>query len=274
MNFLKLCFNKEDYKTKGEENGIQNNQSIFNEEDNTKNGKITQEDILSNKLLQEKFIDEPEIEYKHKEMGPMTPQENMIFLLNLISVDNYTEIKNKIFNFLDINFEENEGICADGLSSKAIKDKMYIEIYSKLSMDINEYIKKKINDDKTLFRKTIINNCNQIFHNKLEIIEGNEDKIKSDFLGTTNYIIYLIKVGILRKKVGLDCIESLLERYEQSSTEKEKEIYLESMLLILNKFGQCIYTSKKKNYIEKLNELIDKRMIKIKIGRASCRERV
>ena len=178
-----------------------------------------------------------------------------ILLSSLIS-DNYNIIKAQIFEKIkdDINIQNK---FSEILFKKAVSDtEDNVELFSKLVKDLDKELSQK-NESKdknkkaySIFRTILIDKCRTFFQNIEEFdryinekdIEDRNNKLKKFFLGNINFISGLIKIKIISKKVGSDCLEDLYDRYQKTELDKTmRELILEALILFTEKFGRIIY---------------------------------
>ena len=161
--------------------------------------------------------------------------------INIISPKNYLLIKNNILNIL-INNEENSGtIFINILYPIAIAQKKYQPIYAKLCKDLDKYFNKK-DKTKSLLRTQLMKYCTANY-NKLKTSIGNINNIVNNI----SFIGELINVRMVSKKVGLQCLNYLINNFYQYNNDKnliykksEKYIYLDCIINFLNKFANTV----------------------------------
>ncbi|MCQ2816540.1 MAG: MIF4G domain-containing protein [archaeon] len=187
-------------------------------------------------------------------------------ILNTLTVDNYESVKQKLYEIL-IQAEINQLKFIEVLLKKAINEKYYVSLYSKLCNEINELIAKKTGNDKTLLRSKLIEKTSQIFSrfvNKENFDDPDyEFKIKKYLIGNVNLIGELIKVKILPLKAGFTCLEDLIEKYKEDTIPKSKLLHFEAFLVMLDNFGKTVFLKGKRNYIEHIDFYIDEVLPKI-----------
>ena len=208
---------------------------------------------------------------------------DLIELLNMLTVDNYEETKNSIFNIIskDINYQEK---FLDVLLQKAVNEKAFVNLYAKLCKELDDILPQrteKINNSKkvpSIMRTKLLDKCREIFkidnNNQFNdyIKESDpserEEKLKKFILGNVNFIGELIKNQILSRKNILGCINNLFKRYEKEGGDKLLKLFnLEGIVILIDKLGTLLKNQKGKikenelkefenkidNYINKLN---------------------
>ena len=204
--------------------------------------------------------------------------------LNILTNDNYDDIKKIIFNKIQDNVDNQEKFL-DVLFMKAVNEKHYVRLYAKLCKDLDRELpqKKEKIDNKTtpnknappssLMRNKLVDKCREIFkiddNEKLnEYIKSKDkdeqnQKIKKFVLGNVNFIGELINVQLLSKKVVFNCIKNLFQRYEKNEENDTKNYNLEAIIILTDKFGTLVKNSIIKEdisleYNSKINEIIEK----------------
>ena len=193
-------------------------------QDNPLNIKVSNSTIKTqnpNNIKEEEDNNEEDSDFMNKDLR--------ILLSSLIS-DNYNIIKAQIFEKIkdDINIQNK---FSEILFKKAVSDtEDNVELYSKLVKDLDKELSQK-NESKdknkkaySIFRTILIDKCRTFFQNIEEFdryinekdIEDRNNKLKKFFLGNINFISGLIKIKIISKKVGTDCLEDLYDRYRKT----------------------------------------------------------
>lgn len=165
---------------------------------------------------------------------------DLIELLNMLTVDNYEETKNSIFNIIskDINYQEK---FLDVILQKAVNEKAFVNLYAKLCKELDVILPQrieKINNSKkvpSIMRTKLLDKCREIFkidnNNQFNdyIKESDpserEEKLKKFILGNVNFIGELIKNQILSRKNILVCINNLFKRYEKEGGDKLLKLF-------------------------------------------------
>ena len=243
----------------------------------------------------------------NKEMSKDNFKFQIIEILNTITVDNYEEILNRLSIFIYkvdnkgnniynkiIKPEillENQFRFVEIIIDKAIKENGYVKLYAKLCSDlyllldkvINKYsdinIRKQIYNSENL-KSLLIGECKQRFNDyQFDDIYENEKGeerdveydmiiIKKKFLGNINFIVELINVKLLSQKVGFDFLDILYRNYkEKEKNDKNKYLYLEGMVTLLNKFGKIVSERKNERHIQNLNNYMNDYIIPIINGK-------
>ena len=236
---------------------------------------------LSKEIEQaEKYIQELK-----KKMEENTKRNDIIGLLNMLTVDNMNNILNKILILVSKNKEDellldkdivcNEYILIKIIIDKAITERRFVNLYAKLSFELfqklNDIIYNNINFKKILMEecKMKFNELNNIKVNENDDINMDDEKnylIKIKFLGNIDLICELINVNILNHDIGFYYLKELFNKYYyiNNNTDVLKEIEkfkkylcLEAIVNFLSKFGKKIYESKNINSFKCLNYFID-----------------
>ena len=160
-------------------------------------------------------------------------------LLNIISINNYQEVKKKIKNIIKENSSGQEKLV-DILFIKAIYEPYFQPLYAKLCAELDKFLMNKKETIKSPFRLKIIDNCQKNFVS-LKKSTNNKNYV----LGNVSFIAELINSQLISKKGGTQCIRNLLEKFETFSKEDTsidnriqiKYLYLESVIIFLEKFA-------------------------------------
>ena len=65
-------------------------------------------------------------------------------------------------------------------------------------------------------------------------------------MGNVNFITELMKIKILSKKVGPDCLKNLYDRCQKVDLDKTlRELTIEAIIVFTEKFGRIIYEEDK-----------------------------
>ena len=185
-------------------------------------------------------------------------KEEIKQLLNEISFNLYHEPKNKLKILLNNNIL-NQDFFIDTIYQLSIKQLNFQQIYSNLFKDIYHYLSLNKNELK-FFRKKLILKCKQNLTNK-KICRTNQ-KLINDNLAL---IGELINSKIFPKKMGLRCLHYLLNKFDKYSNKNNNEIkyiYLECIIILLNKICSYIYNYQKERthpeFDEEINSIINK----------------
>ena len=184
-------------------------------------------------------------------------------LLNIMTKDNFEEIKLKILEIIKDNME-NQDKFLEIIFLKSLLEKSYVTIYAKLIKDLNKELpqkkdkknnsRKKPGKISTIFREKLLEKCKNIlkfeeknFLNQL-IKEENEQereiKMKKIILGDALFISELISIKILSKKAGCECIDYLFKKYKEGNNKKLKLINIQAIIIFLDKLGTLIQNQK------------------------------
>ena len=211
--------------------------------------------------------------------------------LNILTVDNYKSIADKIYEIIEKDIESQEKFL-DVLFNKSVNEKAFVGLYAKLCKDFDKKLPQKapLKEDKktdkpkksnSIMRTKLLDKCREIFkiennekfdeYIKVQDKEERNIKLKNFVLGNVNFIGELIKIQILSKKIVKQCLNNLLARFNDSkSDESLNMINLEAVVILLNNFGTLLKEREKKlkeddkkafnnvvdEYLQKLEEII------------------
>ena len=225
--------------------------STKNSNNNRINLKVNKNDIRIIEL-KEKPIKH---NYLNKDLQKISPiLSDILENINIITPNNYFTVKNKILKLITDN--NNMSIeFVNILYSVSINQIKYQPIYSKLFKDIDKFYHKK-DKSKSIIRTHLMKLCKTNFK-KIKVRLENIKNITNDI----NFIGELINTQMVSKKVGLQCLTHLFNKFQKYNEEKsfinkfdEKYLYLENIINLMNKFGTCIYFYQKERIRD--NELI------------------
>ncbi len=199
---------------------------------------------------------------------------DLIELLNILTVDNYEETKQLIFNKIskDINYQEK---FLDVILPKAVREKAFVNLYAKLCKELDIILPQRTENNNnskkvpSIMRTKLLDKCREIFkidnNNQFDdyIKESDpierEIKLKQFILGNVNFIGELIKNQILSRKNILVCINNLFKRYEKEGGDKLlKLLNLEGIVILIDKFGTLLKNQKGKIKENDLKEFENK----------------
>ena len=187
-------------------------------------------------------------------------KEEIKQLLNEVSSNVYHEPKNKLKLLLNNNIL-NQEYFIDTIYQLSLEQLTFQQMYSNLFKDIYHYLSSNKNELK-FFRKKLILKCKQNLMNK-KICEKNQKIINNNI----TLIGELINAKIFPKKMGLKCLNYLLDKYNKYSTKNNKEvqyIYLECVIILLNVICSFIYNYQQYRTHTEFNEEIIKIINKLK----------
>ena len=270
-----------------------NPNKIINENEECNNSLDIKEKMewARNDLSKEIEQAEKYIKDLRKKMEENTKKNDIIFLLNMLTVDNFTEILNKILILItkennetlsDKDIIYNEYILIDVVADKAITEKRFVNLYAKLCYELyNKLNDKKYND--VNFNSILMEECKIKFNdlNKESNSDNNNDNnnninindekyflIKKKFLGNIDFICELINVNIFIQDFGFYYLDELYKKYNEiiGSNEIEKfkkNLCLEAIVNFLSKFGKKINHKKNNNNSKYINDFINNNLTKI-----------
>ena len=194
--------------------------------------------------------------YINNEYQNISPKfSDIIENLNIITPNNYFLAKDKILKLLGNHDNNILKEFVNVVYTIAIKQREYQPIYSKLFKDLDKFYHKK-DKSKSIIRTHLMKLCKSNFKRIKTNLE-NIKYISSDI----NFISELINSQMVSKKVGLQCLTHLFNKFEKYNEDKnfvnrkeEKYLYLDNIINLLNKFATCIYCYQKEKIRD--NELI------------------
>ena len=178
-------------------------------------------------------------------------------LLNILTVDNYEETKNLIYDKISSNIQFQEKFL-DVLFQKAINEKAFVNLYAKLCKELDKSLPQRMETNQnngkinkknpSIFRSKLLDKCREIFKidNNTKINEyiketdpfEREIKLKKFILGNVNFIGELIRNQIISRKNVFGCITNLFKRFEKEGGDRQlKLINLEGIVILIDKFG-------------------------------------
>ena len=236
-------------------------------------------------------------------------KEKYLELLNILTIKNYAIIfmklldlinnnnneSNNTININKTNFEillNNQLIFVEIIVEKAIKEKSYISLYSKLCKDLYLqlmsnyiYINKKKAKGENL--KSIINSeCRQKFDecdiitllylekDKFNDKENMFEYLKNKIIGVIDFICELIKFKMISQKVGLEYLDILHKRIinfdndiknfeDINYLKRYKYLYIEGEVDLLEKLSKIIIERKKPKHVQNFKNFIEDYIIPI-----------
>ena len=253
-------------------NNIINNNELNKENENWKRSDFTKETEIA-----EKFIKE-----LNKKMLENNKQNNIIGMLNILTMDNLNDVLNKILTLITRNEDnfilsdeeiiKNEYILVKAIINKAVMEIRFVNLYAKLSKELYHKL-NNVSYNKENFKTIIIEECKIKFNelNKNEVVFKNrvislDDEeiilIKKSFIGNIDFICELINVEFLEEDIGFYYLEELNKIYNNNENPEQndkfkKNIALEATVNFLSKFGKKIFSGKNINNINKLNNFIN-----------------
>ena len=203
----------------------------------------------------------------YKEVKTDSVKLKITEFLNILTVDNYNEISEKIYEIIEKEIGNQEKFL-DILFNKIVSEKVSVGLYAKLCKDFNKKLpqKSRLMEDKksdkpkkysSIMRMNLIDKCREIFrienndkfdeYIKVQNPQERNIKFKNFILGSINFIVELIKIGIISKKIVKQCLDILFSRfYDINSDEFFKIVNLEAIVIILNNFGTLLKKKEKK----------------------------
>ena len=223
-----------------------------------------------------KVAEENKIKLKESDEKDKTKNE-LRELLNILTKDNYDNIKCKILEIIKENVKLQEQFLGI-FFLKAVREKSYGELYAKLCKYLNRELpqkskkNEKAKNPSSFFREKLIEKCREILKstNFDKYIKEDDPiekqiKIKKFILGNVNFLTELIKIKLLSKKIMPECIDYLFEKYKNETDKHLKLIHVESIVIFTDKFGSLVHSEKNnmkseeiKIFKKKLEEIFEK----------------
>ena len=208
-------------------------------------------------------------------------EEKLNYYLDKINLDNYDFVRKEILELIKDSAELQDKFV-DAVIKTSISKSPFCEIYAKLCKNLDKELPKKSEgEDKkaeskkgtSLMKINLIDKTRVLFTSE-KFEEGNKDehkyekdnRLKKNMFGITHFLIELIKVHILSKKVVSSCFQSLFSRYEKNKGDEAlKAIYIETIIIFVELFEKLILSKDNKlskeeaeEYAEKVDEIIKK----------------
>ena len=223
-----------------------------------------------------KVAEENKIKLKESDEKDKTKNE-LRELLNILTKDNYDNVKCKILEIIKENVKLQEQFLGI-FFLKAVREKSYGELYAKLCKYLNRELpqkskkNEKAKNPSSFFREKLIEKCREILKstNFDKYIKEDDPiekqiKIKKFILGNVNFLTELIKIKLLSKKIMPECIDYLFEKYKNETNTHLKLIHVESIVIFTDKFGSLVHSEKNnmkseeiKIFKKKLEEIFEK----------------
>ena len=223
-----------------------------------------------------KVAEENKIKLKESDEKDKTKNE-LRELLNILTKDNYDNVKCKILEIIKENVKLQEQFLGI-FFLKAVREKSYGELYAKLCKYLNRELpqkskkNEKAKNPSSFFREKLIEKCREILKstNFDKYIKEDDPiekqiKIKKFILGNVNFLTELIKIKLLSKKIMPECIDYLFEKYKNETDTHLKLIHVESIVIFTDKFGSLVHSEKNnmkseeiKLFKKKLEEIFEK----------------
>ena len=255
LNRLELRINNENNHFKQNLNNIENNS--INEIDSEDENNIT--------FSQDKITNSQKINIEKEIIINNNIENELNYLLNIISIGNFPIILNKLINIiLDSNekiFEQNKFIFIELIIKRSIFDLKYLLLYSILIKNINSKIIKKAQiDDKNLIN--IIKSSLQKKFNDYIYVENDSthDYFKKKIFGIIECITSFIYFDIINTEIGIDYLNKLYNIYLNEQNNDIKNIYLNIILLFIDKLGKILYIRNDISNITNLNNFINEKI--------------
>ena len=241
------------------------------------NSKINLENVeieQEKKVILKSIPKRGKINKKEKEM--ISPKDNIIIeesfiiavqnFLNSIT-NSYENSKNGLIDIIGKDIPKQEKYV-DIVFDYALNNGPTIPLYAKVCRDIDRTLVSKKEKTKSAMRVKLIDKCKKYFRNepKEEIITK---LIYTHVINNVNFIAELISSQMISKKVGVQCINNLFEKYTATISNESKFtlclLYIDSIVTLLDKFCTCVLYYQRsrirKDDLEKfekdINELVE-----------------
>ncbi len=171
-------------------------------------------------------------------------RSDLIELLNIIEIDNFQLVKKRICLLL-YHQPPNQEKIIDIIFERGIKEFYFQPLYAKLCKELDKALSNKKDKAKTPLRVRIIDNTKKYFKNLKNTIED-----RNQTIGIISFIGELINIQMVSKKAGIQCMRNIIEELEKNNNENKinnniYEIYIESLIIMLNIFATaCRYYQK------------------------------
>ena len=279
-NELRKKFNK------GEMQQIINRYSKPNKISQTNKNEINK-DINIDKWKRIDFTKETEeaekyIKELNKKMEENCEQNNIIGMLNILTMDNLDDVLKKLMTLITRNEDnfilsdeeiiKNEYILIKAILNKAILETRFVNLYAKLSNELFHKL-NNVSYNSDNFKTIIIDECKNKFNelskneniSKNKVVSLDDEKIiliKKSFIGNIDFISELINFNLFTENIGFYYLEELNKIYNNNNyseqTDKLKmNIALEATINFLSKFGKKIFSNNNIYNINKLNNFIN-----------------
>ena len=256
---------------------ISNKIGIKNDTTNNNNDLWKRSDFTKETKEAEKYVKE-----LNEKMEENTKKNNIIGMLNILTVDNLNDVLNKIMilitrnedNFIlsDEEIIKNEEILVKAILNKAIMEIRFVNLYAKLCKELFHKL-INVSYNSINFKILLINECRNKF-NELNIMENlfkdkminlNDEKLllmKKEFIGNVDFISELIETNFFIEDIGFYYLEELDKIYNKEGgleplIKFQRNTALEATVNFLSKFGKKIFSDKKIDNINNLNNFIN-----------------
>jgi hypothetical protein len=193
-----------------------------------------------------------ETKAKLEEYRKLDPVRNQLKeYLNILTVDNYDEMKAQIFDKIKGDVEDQRKFL-EVLFKKAVSEKAFVSLYAKICRELDRDMPQKSEKDprQSKMRSYLVDKCREIFKTDYSKIdqyiketdpEERQNKLKKFLLGNVNFIAELINSKLLSKKIVFQCIANLFSRIEKEDEQGIiKLINIEAIVILMDKFGTLI----------------------------------
>ena len=202
-------------------------------------------------------------------------EEKINYYLDKINSDNYDFVRKEILELIKDSTEIQDKFV-DAIIKTSISKAPFSEIYAKLCKNLDKDLPQKIGEDKKAISKmkiNLIDKTRNLFNSEqFDDIDKDahkyekENKLKKNMIGITYFLIELIKLHIISKKVVPSCFQNLFSKYEKSKNDEIlKNIYIEAILIFTEEFEKMILSQESKlgekevkEYTDNINENIKK----------------
>ena len=225
----------------------------------------------------EKYIKE-----LNKKMEENNEQNNIIGMLNILTMDNLDDVLKKLMNLITRNEDnfilsdeeiiKNEYILIKAILNKAILEKRFVNLYAKLSNELFHKL-NNVSYNSENFKTIIIDECKNKFNelsnneniSKNKIVSLDDEKIiliKKSFIGNIDFISELINTNLFSEDIGFYYLEELNNIYNKKNYSKQNDKFkinlaLEATINFLSKFGKKIFSNNNILSVNKLNNFIN-----------------
>ena len=245
---------------------------------------IHKDEKSSHKTKTKKEESKAEEEFKkafNEALKDKSLEEKLNYYLDKINPENYDFVRKEILELIKDN-KETQDKFVDAVIKISIMKAPFSEIYAKLCKNLDKDLqhqsseedkKKEHKKESSLMKTNLIDKARLLFTSE-QFEETDKDahkyekqnKLKKNMIGITYFLIELIKLHILSKKVVPTCFQNLFSKYEKSKKDQIlKNIYIEAIIIFTEEFEKMINSQKskmnekeEKEYTDSINEIFKK----------------
>ena len=190
-------------------------------------------------------------------------------IMNIMTKDTFDENKLQILEILKDNKKLQEEFITRILFKKAVMERPYAELYCNLCKFLNKKLPQKSekSEKSSFFREIFVDECRELLKatnfDKYVNAQDQQEReviIKKLNLGNINLLLQFIKMKLLPKKIIQECFDYIFKKYKNEESIFLKSVFAESIIFLIDKFGEFINEEKKnlkeedvKTYEEKID---------------------